>query len=159
VIGTIPAGITALNWSGGRGISAEAGSDRKAAWGTELMLIRSHPIFGVGFERFTEYNEITAHNTVVCNAELGLTGFFFWVLFTLPMVRGVLFTGYTPKQQADDSEAARDEVLQPVAPGMMASAEPAPMPDRSSAGSLYQEAVAASPYFMNEEEQETLPKE
>jgi hypothetical protein len=143
-IGTIPAGIiaevlfegiTALNWSGGRGISAEAGSDRMASWGTGLMLIRSHP----RLRRQARANRALLLGTVYASDGP-------W-----SSVHRIY-----PKRRA---EAARDEVLQQVAPGMMASAEPAPMPDRSGAGSLYQEAVAASPYLMIEEEQETLPEE
>jgi O-antigen ligase len=96
-IGTIPAAViaggtfaisSALSWSGGRQISAEAGSDRMDAWSTGLELIKQHPIFGVGFTRFTDYNSITAHNSiVVCAAELGFFGFFFWVLFLVSNIR------------------------------------------------------------------------
>ena len=95
--GIIPAGImagatfalsTALSWSGGRDINVQSGEDRMDAWSTGLQLIKSHPIFGVGYRNFTDYNEITAHNTiVVCAAELGFLGFFFWVLFVVSSVR------------------------------------------------------------------------
>lgn len=101
--GTVPAlisaavvfvGATAIGWTGGRDISVEAGSDRLEAWSTGLGLIKSHPIFGVGFKRFTEYYEITAHNSiVVCAAELGLVGLFFWVMFILPSVRDMIVVG------------------------------------------------------------------
>ena len=75
------AGLSATGWSGGRDVSAAAGADRTEAWATGLKLIRAHPIFGVGYLRFTEYFYITAHNSiVVCAAELGFFGFFFWVL-------------------------------------------------------------------------------
>ena len=78
-------GVMALGWTGGRGISVEAGTGRMDAWAEGLQLIQSHPIFGVGYNRFTEFYYITAHNTiVVCAAELGLLGFFFWVLFVVP---------------------------------------------------------------------------
>lgn len=93
-IGTIPsviiAGILfviamAVGWSGGREISVESGSDRIEAWSTGLTLLKTHPIFGVGFQRFSEYFYITAHNTVVvCAAELGMVGLFFWAMFVLP---------------------------------------------------------------------------
>lgn len=79
IIGGILFAVTsAVGWSGGRDISVEAGQDRLAAWSVGLGLISSHPVFGVGYERFPEYNEITAHNTiVVCAAELGFVGLFF----------------------------------------------------------------------------------
>ncbi len=96
-LGTIPsligaavafAASMAIGWTGGREISVEAGSDRLEAWSTGLQLIRSHPVFGVGFQRFGEYFYITAHNSVVvCAAELGLFGLFFWVLFLLTSLR------------------------------------------------------------------------
>jgi len=96
-IGTIPAVIiagagfaasTALNWSGGRDVSVEAGAGRMEAWAVGLDLIKSHPLFGVGFERFGEFFFITAHNTIiVCAAELGMYGLFWWVMFVLPTIR------------------------------------------------------------------------
>ena len=115
--GLIPAGImagatfalaSALSWSGGREVSVESGSDRMEAWSTGLQLIRSHPIFGVGYHRFTEYYIITAHNSiVVCAAELGIVGFFFWVLFVVGSMRkAVLLKPLDKKKvkQATDSE-------------------------------------------------------
>ena len=115
--GAIAAGImavatyavsTALSWSGGREINAEAGADRMDAWATGLEMIKSHPVFGVGYRRFTEYNPITAHNTiVVCAAELGFVGFFFWVLFVVSSIREgiILRTRPLGKTASDDSSA------------------------------------------------------
>lgn len=80
------AGLTAAGFSGGRDVSA--GEDRIEAWSTGIMLIRSHPLFGVGYNQFTDYNDITAHNTfVVLGAELGLIGLFFWILFMIVTFR------------------------------------------------------------------------
>ena len=43
-------------------------------------MFRSNPALGVGFQNFTEYNELTAHNSfVLCFAELGTVGYFFWL--------------------------------------------------------------------------------
>lgn len=117
-IGTVPsliaaavmfAGLTATGWTGGREVSVGAGADRMDAWGVGMQLIRTHPLLGVGFGRFTEYNEITAHNTiVVCAAELGMFGLFSWVLFTWPTIRSALVTGQhvpTPEElQAEEDE-------------------------------------------------------
>ena len=110
-IGTIPAAIlgggaltaaTALSWSGGRQISMEAGADRMDAWATGLELFKSHPLFGVGFKRFTDYNYITAHNSiVVCAAELGIIGFYFWVLFLVTSVRRGLSVSRGSVQHAE----------------------------------------------------------
>ena len=36
-------------------------------------MLKSHPLFGVGFGNFADYSDHTAHNSiVVCAAELGL---------------------------------------------------------------------------------------
>ena len=90
-IGTVPSmllaiglyvGATALNFTGGRDVSVSAGSDRTALWGTGLELLKSHPLFGVGFANFADYAGLTAHNSlVVCAAELGMFGLFFWGMF------------------------------------------------------------------------------
>jgi O-antigen ligase len=81
-------GLSVGGFSGGRDVSTDAGEDRMDAWAAGLQMIRQHPFKGVGIGRFTDFHEITAHNTVIlCAAELGLPGFFFWVLFVLPSVR------------------------------------------------------------------------
>jgi hypothetical protein len=101
-------GLSAIGWSGGREVSAASGSDRMDAWGVGLGLIRMHPFFGVGFRRFTEFNDLTAHNTVVvCAAELGLIGFFFWMLFILPTVRDAVVGNTNPdhKKKIDEVSA------------------------------------------------------
>lgn len=78
----------ALNFTGGRDISLEAGSDRFALWGEGLQFFKQSPLFGIGFGGFTgmAYGH-TAHNSfVVCLAELGIFGYFLWVgllVFTL----------------------------------------------------------------------------
>lgn len=110
-IGTIPATIIAvglfaltsvLGWSGGRDVSVEAGSGRLEAWAEGLDLLKGHPLFGVGFQRFSEYFPITAHNTVVvCAAELGMFGLFWWVMFILPTLR-------------DASVCAKGEITKPA---------------------------------------------
>ncbi len=99
-IGTIPSliiagglflGASALNFTGGREISADAGSDRTALWGDGLQLLKTHPLFGVGFGRMADFAGQTAHNSlVVCAAELGMFGLYFWSLFLLPTIRDVL---------------------------------------------------------------------
>jgi len=73
-------GMLALDFTGGRGISASEGADRLEAWSAGLELFKSAPIFGIGFGRFTDFNEITAHNSFVLPlAELGLLGSMIWV--------------------------------------------------------------------------------
>jgi len=101
-IGTLPAlvlagvlfaGAMALNFTGGRAISAESGEDRTALWGEGLEILKAHPLFGVGFGSMPDYTDDhkTAHNSlVVCAAELGLFGLYFWSLFLFPTVRDSL---------------------------------------------------------------------
>jgi O-antigen ligase len=120
-IGTVPAVILAVGlfavtsvvgWSGGRDVSMEAGEGRMEAWAVGLDLIKAHPLFGVGFGRFGEYFFVTAHNTVVvCTAELGLFGFFWWVMFVLPTVRdaaaNTLLNKSKPAEEDEEFSYAR----------------------------------------------------
>jgi O-antigen ligase len=103
------AGLSAVGWSGGRDVNAAQGADRMEAWSTGLELIRAHPIFGVGYRRFTEYFYITAHNTViVCAAELGLVGLFFWMLFIFPTVRDAV-VGSGDKKRNMEAKLAEEQ--------------------------------------------------
>jgi O-Antigen ligase len=89
--GAIFAGAMALQFTGGREISTAAGEDRTEFWGEGLELLKAHPLFGIGFGQMPEYIGHTAHNTiVVCAAELGLFGLYFWSMFVLPSVRDTL---------------------------------------------------------------------
>jgi hypothetical protein len=120
-IGTIPAVIiagagfaasSALNWSGGRDVSVEAGAGRMEAWAVGLDLIKSHPLFGVGFGRFDEYFYITAHNTiVVCAAELGMYGLFWWVMFVLPTIRDSIACSASKVNTPTDDDFSYDQAF------------------------------------------------
>jgi hypothetical protein len=110
-------GAMAMGASGGRDISAGAGSDRTALWGDGMQMLKAHPIFGAGWNEMADQFGMTAHNSViVCAAELGMFGLFFWSLFLLPTVRDALAvaspTGLT------------DEVPQPVDESPYAYAAP-----------------------------------
>jgi O-antigen ligase len=101
-IGTLPAimlagclflAAMALHFTGGRNISASAGEDRTALWGQGMQVLKSHPLFGVGYGSLPDYTDdhLTAHNSViVCASELGLFGLYFWCLFLFPTVRDAL---------------------------------------------------------------------
>jgi O-antigen ligase len=101
-IGTLPAVLVAgglfaaamaLNFTGGRDISASAGEDRTALWSESLQALKSHPFFGVGLGGLGDYTDShhTAHNSVaVCAAELGVFGLYFWSLFLFPTLRDAL---------------------------------------------------------------------
>ncbi|HXY13191.1 MAG TPA: O-antigen ligase family protein [Terriglobales bacterium] len=77
---TLIFGMLALDFTGGRGISTADGTDRLEAWANGLEMFKSSPLFGIGFNGFTDLYEITAHNSfVLCLAELGLLGSTLWV--------------------------------------------------------------------------------
>jgi O-antigen ligase len=83
----------ALNFTGGRDISASAGSDRTILWGEGLQMLKSHPLFGVGLDSFIDQCDCghTAHNSlVICAAELGMFGLFFWCMFLFSTIRDAL---------------------------------------------------------------------
>lgn len=72
-------GMLGLDFTGGRGISAADGTDRLEAWANGLEMFKSAPLFGIGFNGFMDFHEITAHNSfVLCLAELGLLGSVLW---------------------------------------------------------------------------------
>ncbi|MGB6974721.1 MAG: O-antigen ligase family protein [Terracidiphilus sp.] len=124
-IGTAPSVILAgalfavakvFQFAGDRTISVEAGSDRISLWGQGLQVFKLHPLFGVGFGRLPNYTDVhlTAHNSiVVCAAELGFLGLYFWSLYLFPTVRDVLaiaspakVSEAEPEPEADDGERA-----------------------------------------------------
>ncbi len=101
-IGTVPAlliacavfgAAMALHFTGGREISVDAGLDRTELWSDGLQLLKSHPLFGVGLGRMSDFTDShhTAHNSVlVCAAELGVFGLYFWCLFLFSTLRDAL---------------------------------------------------------------------
>lgn len=51
------------------------------AWYAAKVMIKSHPLFGVGKGNFIEHYELMAHNSLLLvAAETGLIGAFFWVM-------------------------------------------------------------------------------
>lgn len=53
---------------------------RVLAWSAGLRMLKSHPLLGVGFNRFAEFHERVAHNSFIDTfAELGVVGGFFLV--------------------------------------------------------------------------------
>ncbi|MGC9223213.1 MAG: O-antigen ligase family protein [Terracidiphilus sp.] len=109
IAGALFAGAMALHFTGGRAISASAGEDRTELWGESLQLLKSHPVFGVGFGQLPDYLGHTAHNSVVvCVTELGLFGLFFWSLFLFPTLRNVFLLS-SPKR-VETIEDAPDEM-------------------------------------------------
>jgi O-antigen ligase len=63
---------------------------RVNAWIDGLVVLKAHPIFGVGFQNFGDYSHsnLAAHSAFIkCMAELGLVGYFLWM--------ALLYTSYT----------------------------------------------------------------
>ncbi|MHB1674814.1 MAG: O-antigen ligase family protein [Acidobacteriaceae bacterium] len=101
-IGTLPSlllagagfvAASALHFTGGRDISEASGADRISLWGQGLQVFKAHPLFGVGFGQLPDYTDVhlTAHNSIVlCAAELGFFGLYFWCLFLFPTMRDAL---------------------------------------------------------------------
>jgi O-antigen ligase len=83
-------GMVALDFTGGRGISAADGADRLEAWANGLEMFKSAPLFGIGFNGFTDLYEITAHNSfVLCLAELGVLGSTLWMALLVTTTMGL----------------------------------------------------------------------
>lgn len=116
IAGGLFAGAIALQFTGGRAISASSGSDRTELWGEGLQLLKEHPLFGVGFSQMGDYTGLTAHNSiVVCAAELGLFGLFFWSLYLFPTVRDMLVIASKEKvKEAEHTESA--DIPGPIRP-------------------------------------------
>jgi hypothetical protein len=84
------AGLLALDF-GGRTLSTEldsSASERLVAWREGLAMLKTEPFLGVGYGRFLDHHTLTAHNSLVlCFAETGLFGSFFWVgLFVITLL-------------------------------------------------------------------------
>lgn len=81
--------LLALNFTGGRNLSLEDASaqGRLDAWGGGLAMLKFNPVWGVGYGTFADLYERTAHNSfVLCFAELGLIGYFFWLALIVTTV-------------------------------------------------------------------------
>ena len=93
-----------LQFTGNRGISESDGADRIEAWSAGLGMFRSSPFFGIGFDQFHNFYEITAHNSfVLCFAELGIFGFFCWLgLLLITILQLNEFAYLTPSTAAAD---------------------------------------------------------
>jgi hypothetical protein len=119
-IGTIPSlvlagglfvGAMALSFTGGRNISVDAGTDRTMLWGEGLEMLKTHPLVGVGYSQMAEGSQKTAHNSiVVCAAELGIFGIYFWSMFLLPTVRDTLAIA-SPEKTTEGEPIVPEETL------------------------------------------------
>ena len=94
--------VVASGYGGSRSMSwdEESAQGRITAWSEGLQMLKHNPLFGVGFRNFTDFHNLTAHNSfVLCFAELGLIGYFFWL--------GLIFCSFIAlRQAAGDPDAA-----------------------------------------------------
>ena len=126
-IGTVPALLVAvglfvaamaLHFTGGRDISAQSGADRTALWSDGLQLLKSHPLFGVGFRYMPEYTDshLTAHNSVaVCAAELGFVGLYFWSMYLFSTLRDAVTIASPAKVNEGEPIVAKGEFFPQMA--------------------------------------------
>jgi O-antigen ligase len=70
---------------------------RVEAWTAGLVMLKSRPIFGVGYKYFGEHHERAAHSAFVhCLGELGLVGYFVWL--------ALLYTCFVGLKELERSE-------------------------------------------------------
>lgn len=63
-------------------VQEASAAGRVEAWYEGMQMLISHPLFGVGTGRFTDYHHLTAHNSfVLVLAENGVIGFTIWLAF------------------------------------------------------------------------------
>lgn len=63
-------------------VDEDSAFGRVDAWYEGMHMFLSHPLFGIGAGNFTDYNDITAHNSfVLVLAETGLFGYITWLAF------------------------------------------------------------------------------
>ncbi len=96
--------VLASGYGGSRSMSwdEESAQGRITAWSEGLQMLKHNPLFGVGFRNFTDVHSMTAHNSfVLCFAELGLIGYFFWL--------GLIICNFIALRQAagDPDDATR----------------------------------------------------
>lgn len=79
-------GLAAMKLLSSRMQELDAAEDSAAgrvdAWYAGMHMFMSRPLFGVGADNFTDYNQLTAHNSfVLVLAETGFIGFLVWLAF------------------------------------------------------------------------------
>lgn len=101
LMGAGGAGSMVIGMAGGREFSTKERSaeERIEAWYEGINMLKSSPLFGVGYGTFTERYYLTAHNSFVLGfAELGLFGYFFWIaLLVLGFTTVNRVATYAPK--------------------------------------------------------------
>lgn len=93
--------IGAVGGTRGFSSSEDSAGNRIDLWYAGILMMLDSPVFGVGYGAFTDYADLTAHNSfVLVAAELGVIGFFFWVALIVLSYQGL---GQTVRFAAADS--------------------------------------------------------
>jgi putative inorganic carbon (HCO3(-)) transporter len=97
-------------------VDEDSAFGRIDAWYEGLHMFLSHPLLGVGAGNFTDYNDLTAHNSfVLVIAETGLLGYVLWLAFVgysfLMMLRVLRYQVEVPAQATVPVEKADDASL------------------------------------------------
>jgi putative inorganic carbon (HCO3(-)) transporter len=70
---------------------------RMIEWGIGNGYLKQYPIFGIGYQRWLEFETTASHNSfVTCYAELGLFGYFFWFALGWLVMKYVLRIARSP---------------------------------------------------------------
>lgn len=70
--------------------SEESAYGRIDAWYEGIQMLKSSPLFGVGYGMFTDQSVLTAHNSYVLVAtEEGLIGLFLWIALIYSCLKGL----------------------------------------------------------------------
>jgi O-Antigen ligase len=121
-LGRVAAGVIAvlalaavlwLGFAGGRAMTMdESATGRIDAWSEGLQMLKSSPLWGVGFSTFSAHYVRAAHSAFVqCFAELGLTGYFLWLALLVVTVDDMRSIG---RWADEDEEASQSEELREV---------------------------------------------
>ncbi|MCG8667896.1 MAG: O-antigen ligase family protein [Pseudomonadales bacterium] len=80
----------------------ESSQGRIDAWYAGYQMFKSYPITGVGMGNFIDHHHKTAHNSwVLAYAELGLIGFYFWMLMMFTALYAVYH--YSKKHNQEET--------------------------------------------------------
>jgi putative inorganic carbon (HCO3(-)) transporter len=98
--------MVAMGFTGGRDMQDSSSEGRLEAWYDGVQMLKAHPLFGVGFDNFTDHHVRVAHNSFVhCFAELGAIGYFFWIGLLIA-IHTDLYAMRTPDDEEDEEQVA-----------------------------------------------------
>jgi O-antigen ligase len=73
----------------------QSASGRVYAWIDGLVMLKSRPVFGIGYQNFELYHVRAAHSAYIeCMAELGLVGYFTWIALLYTTYAGLRVIEY-----------------------------------------------------------------